>query len=366
MKNIKVLLTGGGTSGHVLPVISVSKKLQQKNCSFFYVGSKKGIEEEIAKKEQIKYFPIETGKLRRYFSFQNFVDPFKIIIGFFQSIMIIKKQKPNVVFAKGGYVTIPVVLAAFFARVPIILHESDSVMGLSNRFLLRFAKKVAVSFPLDFYSKKISKKIIYTGLPLRFDFEKKTDCDLENFKLSKTKKTILITGGSQGAEFINQIIFQILPNLIKKHQIIHITGEFNFKKAQEEKLKLKNNSENYKCFKYLHKDMLCALKLADLIITRAGANTLFEIAYLKKPSIIIPLPGAASDHQNKNADFFQQQKAALILRQNDFSASELENKIENLLSSPYLLKNFSKQLDNINLPLAADKIAELIIYYSKK
>jgi len=368
MKNknlkLKIILTGGGTAGHVWPTLTVAEaiKKQKLDTDFLYIGSENGIESEIVPKNHYQYQSIKTGKIRRYFSWENFIDPFKVVKGVSQSKKIIKSFKPDAVFAKGGYVTAPVVFAAWLCKVPVVLHESDSVMGLANKTLSKFAKKIAVSFPTNYYPQKLQKKLFYSGLPIRESFVHWQKCSNVNIKFNVQLPIVLITGGSQGAHFINHSIFKILAKLLKKYNIIHLTGTQDIETAEKRKKKLSSTySKRYLPYGFLDQEMTEAMKTADLVISRAGANSLFELAAMKKPAIIIPLPSAASDHQNKNAEIFRAQKAVVVLKEDQTIPDKLFKNIDSLLSRPVLLERLSKNISKFATSNAAQKIAEEII-----
>ena len=358
-KNIKIILTGGGTAGHIWPTLAVQKAIEKKHkTEFLYIGSKNGLEAKIVPEQSIFYKSISVGKLRRYFSWNNFIDPFRAMQGFFQASKIIKRFKPDIIFAKGGYVTAPVVLAAWIQSVPIILHESDSVMGMANKFLSKYATKIAVTFPLQYYPKTIRNKAVYTGLPIRKEFLQDARCKIQD---TNRRKTVLITGGSQGAGAINHLIFSILPKLTEKYKVIHLTGEADFQRSQKLKNQLsKLQQTNYQNHSFVTKEMVGFLKSADLVVSRSG-GAVFELAAMKKPAILIPLPSAASDHQNKNAEIFAQNHASLVLKESELTPNKLLANINDLITKPVLLKRFSDNIYKMSMPNAADKIAELIL-----
>ncbi len=353
-KTIKVILTGGGTAGHVWPLISVWQELKSYSYKykfdFLFVGSKNGPEKKLIQTQGIKYAGINSGKLRRYFSFENFIDPFKVIGGFFASIKIISSFKPDVIFAKGGYVTLPLVLAAKMCKIPIIIHESDIVMGLANSIEAKLANKVCVGWPAQFYNNIPINKIVYTGNPIRKEFSKFL---LTSYTLSH-KPVILITGGSQGAHFINEIISKIINELVKKYHLIHVCGQKDY-----EWLK-KYENDNYKLYNFTDK-MPELMAKSDLIISRSGANTLAEISSLAKPSILIPLPSAANNHQVKNAEIYAKKNAAIVLQQNSLNPNNLLDIINNLMSDKKLLEAMSAQTKSLFHPDSSEEIAEEIL-----
>ncbi|MCL5795305.1 MAG: undecaprenyldiphospho-muramoylpentapeptide beta-N-acetylglucosaminyltransferase [Patescibacteria group bacterium] len=356
---IKVVLTGGGTAGHILPLIAVSQELKSinKDTEFLFIGPDNDEERLITRKYNLNYLAINSGKIRRYFDWQNFIDPFKSIAGFIQSVKILKNVKPDVIFAKGGYATFPVVLAGWFLKIPIIIHESDSVMGLANKIESKLAKKVCVGFPTEFYPYIKSTKLVYTGNPIR----KNSVLSLKPYPSKPLhltplhhKPTILVTGGSQGAHFINQTILAILPKLLKKYHIIHICGKNDYSQCQKYKF------SNYELYDFTDK-ILDLMKKADLTITRAGASTLAEISSLSKPALIIPLPASANNHQLQNAKVYEKNKAAVVILEQDIIPDNLRIIIEGLLNNKNRLKEMRENTHKLFKKDAAELISKEII-----
>lgn len=349
----KILVTGGGTGGHVMPLEAVVEELSHRNTEILYVGSGLDMEKGMAKRQKIKYQSVMSGKYRRYFSWQNFADPLRIIAGFFQSLAIILSFKPRVIFAKGGYVTIPVVFAGWLMAIPIITHESDVVMGLANRIEAKKAKKICVGFPVKYYHDLPLDKIVYTGNPVRKEFLSKIP-NPKSLYLNNSKPIILVTGGSQGARFINQNIAAILPKLTQKYHIIHICGKNDFEWLS------KNKWSNYQLFDFTGK-MPELMKKADLVISRAGANSIAEIAVLAKPAIIIPLSTSANDHQNINAKILSKNNAAIILGEKGLTSESLLDIVNCALEDKKILEDLSKKISQFAQPDAAKTIAEIIL-----
>ncbi|GIW21290.1 MAG: UDP-N-acetylglucosamine--N-acetylmuramyl-(pentapeptide) pyrophosphoryl-undecaprenol N-acetylglucosamine transferase [Candidatus Sericytochromatia bacterium] len=315
----KIIFTGGGTAGHVIPNISIINELDRNKFQIFYIGSKKGIEKELILKENITYFEIFSGKLRRYFSIENFIDIFKVLLGIIQSFFIIRKIKPNLIFSKGGFVSVPVVISGFLNKIPIISHESDITPGLATKISSYFSTKILTSFPetINYLPKY---KTEYVGNPIRKELlQDNIDNSFINFK--ENKPILLIFGGSLGSQFINKEIRKILDNLIKNFNIIHICGKGNIDKNLE-------NIEGYKQFEYLEKEMFNALKISDIVISRAGANSIFEILALKKPNILIPLSKKASrGDQILNAKSFEKSGFSIVIEEEELNSELLLNKI---------------------------------------
>jgi UDP-N-acetylglucosamine--N-acetylmuramyl-(pentapeptide) pyrophosphoryl-undecaprenol N-acetylglucosamine transferase len=321
----RVVLTGGGTAGHIWPLVAVAEALKNnKRVNIKYIGSFSGMEKEIARKNNLAFTGILVGKKRAYFSFMNFIDLFKIIFGLIQTYFILLFYQPNAVMAKGGYVSFPVIFWAKHFKIPLVIHESDILMGKSNKYAAKYAQKICIGFPLQYFKDIPLNKVVYTGTPVRKEFYT-SNAEQSNLP------TILITGGSQGAQIINETIEQILPQLTEKYQVIFYVGEKNldhYKDKQLKNLKIIGFSEN------IADDM----KKADLIISRAGANTLAEISALKKASILIPYAAASNDHQAVNAKVYADAQAAIVISEKYLTSESLLAIINQLMSDSKLLK----------------------------
>lgn len=363
---MRLLIAGGGTGGHVYPLVAVfeelKKKLSDEKFEILYIGSRGGIEGKIFKNYNIPSFFIFSGKWRRYWYkwfpafLLNIRDLFLITVGFFQAFIIIAKFRPEVLFAKGGYVTVPVVFAAKICGVPIITHESDIVVGISNKIAARMAKKICVSFPLHYFQNLPKAKLVYTGNPIRKEF-------FDNYNIQKKNRpTLLVIGGSQGSEIINQSMYGIIPKIIQDIDIIHITGKSKDNRAQEVKSRLLIKLQNhYQIFDFLDKELPKTMHRADLIVSRAGANTLAEISASGKPSILIPLKNAASDHQSKNANLYNEKNAAFVIKEDDLDKEILQNTILKLLSNQEMLRKMAENSKSLSEKDAAEKIADEVI-----
>lgn len=366
---MKILLTGGGTGGHLIPLlaivsgirkISAEKKLGEPE--FLLIASASNFNKSISK-AGIQIKTIKAGKLRRYFSWENLGDIFKIPIGIVQSLYHISKFKPDVIFSKGGFASVPPVIVAWILRIPIVTHESDIVPGLANRIIARFASKILISFSATekYFSKS---KIVLTGNPTRDDIiQGSCENAFKFFKLSPDLPTVLIFGGSQGAQKINEMILEILPKLTEKCQVIHQCGAKNYKgiKNKINKLNLKY-PERYRTYPFIKDEMKDVYALAKVVISRAGANSLAEIVALQKPNILIPLSTSANNHQFKNAEFFVEKGASLIINETADSSQDLLDAIFELLDDKnlqYQMKQkFSEMASSQN---ATYKIAEEIM-----
>ena len=297
----KIILTGGGTAGHVTPNIALLPGLREADFDITYIGSYNGIEKQLLKEQKIPYYGISSGKLRRYFDIKNFSDPLKVIKGFGQSIRLMRKLKPDIVFSKGGFVSVPVILAAKFCHVPSIIHESDLTPGLANKLAIPNAAKVCCNFP-ETLKYLPEEKAVLTGSPIRSELltgNKENARRLCGF--TKEKPVLFIVGGSSGSKFINDTIRGLLPELLKTYQVIHMCGKGNIEAALD-------RTAGYKQFEYIGKELNDIFALADLVISRAGANSICELLALHKPNILIPLSANASrGDQILNAQSFEKQ-----------------------------------------------------------
>ncbi|MBZ9569439.1 UDP-N-acetylglucosamine--N-acetylmuramyl-(pentapeptide) pyrophosphoryl-undecaprenol N-acetylglucosamine transferase [Patescibacteria group bacterium] len=373
---MKILFTGGGTGGHIFPIIAVCREIRriypEKNLKFLYLGPKDELSSDLLSQEGIKVKIILAGKIRRYLGvgsfFLNLIDIlFKIPLGIIQAFLFIFFSAPDLIFSKGGYGSIPTVISGWFLGVPIFLHESDIAPGLSNRFLSRFALEIFVSFPRTEYFSP--KKMILVGNPIRrevLEGSKKEAREL--FKLNGKKPLILILGGSQGAQRINDVISVILPEILKDFELIHQAGTKNFKavKKEIEVIVPEGFKKYYHLFPFLKEEELKqAYQACDLIVGRAGSGTIFEISALGKPSILIPLPEAAQNHQVKNAYSFAQNEASLIIEEINFTPHFFLERIKYLFSHPSQLEKMGKLAKEFSKPRAAKIIAEYIVEYLK-
>jgi len=330
-KQYKILLTGGGTGGSAAPLLAVFDELKNDSrFEFLWLGTKFGPEREMVKKSGIKFKAISGGKWRRYFSFKNFLDIFKIKLGFFQALFIMLKSRPDLVISAGSFISVPIVWAAWILRVPALIHQQDIVPGLANKLMAPFAKVVTVAFEKSL--KVYGKKAVWIGNPIRKELQ------ANNFKINKSSPVVLIVGGGTGAEAINKLVEDSLAELAKFCRIIHITGK--------NKTELNNKPEilNYKKYEFLDvKQMAKALDEANLVITRAGLSTLSELSFLGKPSIIIPMPDS---HQEANAEFFKNKKAAMVIDQKYLTAVSFTHMIKDLLSDEKRLGQLAINIKN--------------------
>ena len=320
----RIILTGGGTAGHVTPNIALIPRLKELGYDIQYIGSYKGIEKELIEPFGIPYHGISSGKLRRYFSVQNFTDPFRVIKGFGEARRLIKKLKPDVIFSKGGFVSVPVVLAGKRCKVPVIIHESDMTPGLANKLAIPSAVKVCCNFPETLDSLPEGKAVL-TGSPIRQELltgDKAAALDLCHF--TPDTPVILVIGGSLGAVAVNEAVRGALPELLKEFQIIHLCG----KGKMDESLK---GTEGYCQFEYIKDELRDLFALADIVISRAGANAICELLALRKPNLLIPLSARASrGDQILNARSFERQGFSLVIEEEQLTKEALLDAVHNL------------------------------------
>lgn len=313
----KIVLTGGGTAGHVTPNIALIPALKEAGFEIHYIGSYEGMERSMIEKLGINYIGISSGKLRRYKSIKNLTDPFRVLKGFGESVKILKLIKPDVVFSKGGFVTVPVVFAAKRCKIPTIIHESDMSPGLANRLCIPKADYVLANFP-EALEKLPKKKGILSGTPIRQElFEGDRERGLNFCGFTGAKPVLLVVGGSLGALAVNEAVRKILPKLTEKFDVVHLCGKGKF----DEDLK---DVRGYKQFEYINEEMKDIFKITDIALSRAGANAICELLALRIPNVLIPLPAKASrGDQILNADSFKKQGFSEVLAEEDITAEGL-------------------------------------------
>jgi len=324
----KVILTGGGSAGHVTPNLALIPQLKAEGVEIHYVGTKDGIEREIIERRgDVRYHAISSGKLRRYFSFKNLTDPFRVLRGIGQAKRLIKELKPDAVFSKGGYVTVPVVMAAKRRKVPVVTHESDYTPGLANRFAARYADRICVTFE-DTLS-HVGAKGVYTGTPIRPELYGGTAERGRTFLgFSGKKPILLVMGGSLGAQAINEAVRGAVLRLLARYDIVHICG----------KGKTLDNSElaggtltGYKQYEFISEEFKDVFAATDVVVSRAGANSVFEFLALAKPALLIPLPRSASrGDQILNAGYFARKGFSMVLDQEDLTSESLLEAVNKL------------------------------------
>ena len=359
-----IIFSGGGTGGSVTPIIAVAEELMKNrpDYNYIFIGTKKGPERELLASSNLevdfKFYSLIAGKWRRYFSWQNFFDIFKIIIAFFYSCYYIYKLKPRVIFSAGAFVSVPLAYAAYFFRVPVVIHQLDLRPGLANKLMSKVAKVVSLGFEKS--KKSFPKKGIVIGNPVRIKLIKEAKLKKESYRLKfgleKKKPLILVIGGGTGAVALNKLVSETWPFIRNKWQLVHIYGK------NKELDKFKDN--DYRAFSFLpNLDLISIMAASDLIITRAGLGVLTEISALAKPAIIIPMPNS---HQEDNASIFSKEKAAIVYNQKDLNTSKLIEKLNLLSSDKKIMENLSKKVDNIISKGAEKELAMILENYMEK
>lgn len=353
----KIVMTGGGTAGHVTPNIALFPRLKEVGYDIHYIGSYNGIEKGLIEDTGIKYYGISSGKLRRYLDVKNLTDPAKVVKGYFEARKLLKKIKPDIVFSKGGFVAVPVVLAAKHCGIPVIIHESDITPGLANKLAIPSASKVCCNFP-ETLKHLPEGKAILTGSPIRQElFSGSKEQALAFTGLSGNKPVLLIMGGSTGSKFINEMVRRQLPTILQTYDVVHLCGKDHLDPTL-------NQQSGYLQYEYIGKELPDLLALADMVISRAGANAICELLALKKPNILIPLSASASrGDQILNAKSFARQGFSYVLDEDTMTDQQLLDAIAsvNKKKAQYIAAmNESEQMNPINT------ILELIVKTAKK
>ncbi len=383
MKKIRILLTGGGTGGHIYPLIAVAqtlKKITKDEADLYYFGPEHSLNKEF-EKLNVKIFKLVSSKIRRYFDFRNFLDIPKFFWSLAQALSRLYALMPDVVFSKGGPGSFPVVLAARFYFIPVIIHDSDSVPGLANRLSASFAARIGISFKgaASFFP---AKKVIFVGNPIRLELlseQIKINEAKEALRFKPQEPLILVLGGSQGAQRLNNFIFENLGAFLEVAQVYHQTGNRNVSESEENvSLALKNVPESlrarYKIIGELDATgMKNALNAADLVLSRAGAGAIFEIAAFGKPSILIPLDGSANEHQKSNAYEYAEnarlsdgQSAAVVIEETNFKINIVLVQIKKILEDKILAQKMSEAAKKFAKLDAAEILAKEILALAGK
>ncbi|AZV55903.1 undecaprenyldiphospho-muramoylpentapeptide beta-N-acetylglucosaminyltransferase [Clostridium sp. AWRP] len=344
----KIILTGGGSAGHVTPNLALVPRLKELGYNIQYIGTENGIERKIIEDQKIEYHIISSGKLRRYFDIKNFTDPFKVLKGILQAILIIRKEKPNIVFSKGGFVSVPVVIAAHINKVPVIAHESDITPGLANRLSAPYCTKICVTFPESLKNIKGNNSVL-TGTPIRKELLDgsriigRRMCGFDN-----EKPVLLIIGGSLGSMFINNTVRNSLNELLKNYNIVHICGKGNLDRSLKER-------NGYVQFEYINEELPHIMNAADIVISRAGANVIFELLALKKPNLLIPLSKKSSrGDQILNAASFEKSGYSMVLQEEELTSQVLLDRIFKLYSSR------NEYINNMEASPVQDAVGKII------
>lgn len=347
----RIVLTGGGTAGHVTPNIALLPRLRELGYDIQYIGSYNGIEKELIEPFGIPYHGISSGKLRRYFSLQNFTDPFRVLKGFREAKALIKQLKPDVIFSKGGFVSVPVVLAGKRNKVPSIIHESDMTPGLANKIAIPSAVKVCCNFPETLEALPKDKAVL-TGSPIRQELlsgNKIAAMDLCDF--TSDKPVILVIGGSLGSVVVNTAVREALPELLEKFQVIHLCGKGKLDDSLSQ-------TKGYCQFEYIKNELRDIFALADIVISRAGANAICELLALRKPNLLIPLSANASrGDQILNARSFERQGFSMVLEEEALTKDSLLDSVQKLYDNR---STFMDAMKNSGQQDSIDTIIRLI------
>lgn len=347
----RIILTGGGTAGHVTPNIALIPYLQEAGYDIHYIGSYTGIEKKLIEDMKIPYHGISSGKLRRYFDVKNFSDPFRVIKGYGEASRLIKSLKPDVVFSKGGFVSVPVVMAAKNHKVPAIIHESDMTPGLANKLCIPCAAKICCNFP-EAMEHLPKDKAVLTGTPIRQELFKGDPVEAVQFTgLDANKPTILVVGGSTGSVKVNEAVRGCLDELLQTYQVIHLCGKDKVDSEYE-------NRAGYVQYEYIKKELSSLLAFADIVISRAGANAICELQALAKPNILIPLGSNASrGDQILNAESFEKQGFSYVLMEENLSKEALLEAVNYVYEHR---SEYKKTMEASQMTNAIEKIIKLI------
>ena len=352
----KIVLTGGGTAGHVTLNLALLPSLKERGYEIRYIGSYNGIERKLIENAKIHYDGISSGKLRRYFDLKNFSDPFRVLKGYGEALRLIKEFHPDVVFSKGGFVAVPVVLAARHYKIPTIIHESDMTPGLANKICIPSAARVCCNFP-ETLSYLPKEKAVLTGSPIRKELLEGDRLTGLNYSgLSSDQPVILVIGGSLGSVIVNNAVRKLLPQLLEQFQIIHICGKGNL----DESL---NGQRGYVQYEYVDAPLRHFFAVADLILSRAGANSICEILALRKPNILVPLSAAASrGDQILNARSFEKQGFSRVLEEEQMTDENLFNVIQDTFRRRH---QYISAMEQSNLSDAVSTVMDLISSYAE-
>ena len=346
----QIILTGGGTAGHVTPNIALLPSLAAAGYQVTYIGSYTGIEKQLIEDLGITYYGISSGKLRRYKSWKNLTDPFRVIAGYFQSRKLIRKIKPDIVFSKGGFVSVPVVLAASHKHIPVIIHESDMTPGLANKIAMRGATKICCNFP-ETVKLLPADKAVLTGTPIRRELlNGSRDAGFAFTGLSDDKPILLMMGGSTGSRAVNAGLRSALPQLLKEFHVIHLCGKGNLDSTLAQ--------PGYIQYEYISDELKDLFAISDIVLSRAGANAICELLALKKPNILVPLPAAVSrGDQILNANSFKKQGFSYVLEEEKLNADTLMAAVHEVYNNR---DSYKKAMATSNQSNGVDIVIKLI------
>lgn len=351
----KIVLTGGGSAGHVTPNLALIPELLEQGWQIDYIGSEGGVERKMMEKAHIPYHPIQTGKLRRYFSWKNLLDPFRVLAGIVQATILLHRLKPQVIFSKGGFVGLPVVIGGWLNRIPVVAHESDFSMGLANRLSFPFLRTLCVTFAAA--KKNIRhKKVVITGSPIREAlFHGEREKGLKYCGFDQNKPCLLIIGGGQGSDRMNQCVRQSLGALLARAQVIHLCGPGK----TDPHLK---NRKGYFQLDYAQEELADLYAASDWVISRSGANSLYELLVLDKPHILIPLPETQSrGDQIQNAHYFQSLGVSYVIAEKDLSTVSLLSGLDWLQAHETEIR---KKIEDLNIQSGVQPIMKILQGFS--
>ncbi|MCX7778880.1 MAG: undecaprenyldiphospho-muramoylpentapeptide beta-N-acetylglucosaminyltransferase [Patescibacteria group bacterium] len=359
---MKVVLTGGGSGGSVAPLLAIAEEIRKRKpeTEFLFIGTRKGKpEKEMVQDYHFSFKGIFAGKLRRYFSLRNFLDPLLIFLGFWQALFLLLSFRPKMIISAGGFVAVPVVIAGWFLKIPSLIHQQDIIPSLTNKILIPFAKKITVSFDKSLNDFPKGKTIL-TGQPIReMIFKGDKEKAIQKFNLEKNLPTLLVLGGGTGAAILNELIWRNLERLTKICQIIHLTGPG---KAKIGNWPSKIKNFRYHTYEFLTDEIADAYAVADLVVSRAGINVLSELAVLGKPTIVIPIPNS---HQEANAKYFAEKKAVIVLNQKELTDEKLFHEIKKMIDHQEERKNLGERMKEIILKNSREKIFASLIKLGK-
>jgi len=366
---MKVIFVSGGSGGPTAPLLAIYEQLKERDTELqaLWLGTRHGVEIKMIEPYQIPFKAIISGKWRRYFSLKNIFTPLLVFIGFIQSFFVLIKFKPEILLSAGSFVSVPVFYAAWLLRIPRVIHQQDLQIGLANKLTGKIADMVTVTFS-DSIGSFDYKKTYHISNPVRqMIFQGSRDKAIQIFKLKPGQRTLLVMGGGQGAETINQVLLESIGKIVQNgYQIIHITGPG--KKIKEHFVDyyprriIKMIEENYHAYEFLGQEIFDAYAIADLVVTRAGFSVLTELAVLAKPAILIPIPG----HQDINAQYFAKYNAAKVIYQKDLNYEIFTQTVVTLMSNPADLQNLSRNISQMIEKEAAKRYVDLIYKFLNK